>query len=97
MIQEVIVLKIKKDRLKDFPIIRRKLQVKVENAVGFISSGFNQSINDETQFLDVTKWETEEDMKKFNKKFRELDYGAELNECVDGRPEFMGCFTLTSN
>ena len=94
MIQEVIVLKIRKERLGDFRVIRRNLQEKVETAEGFISSGIDQSIDDETVFLDVTKWETEAAMRRFNEKFRELNYGAELEKCVDGRPVYMGCLSI---
>ena len=97
MIQEVIILKIKQERLNDFPAIRRKLQEQVESAEGFISSGFEPSTDDETTFLDVTRWESEAAMKTFNTTFREQNYGAELTECVDGRPVYMGTFNCSGD
>ena len=89
MIQELIVLKVKKERINDFRIIRHNLEEKVRGALGFIRSGIEQSIDDETIFFDVTIWKSENDMLEFNKIFRELNYGVELKECIDGKPLFM--------
>lgn len=88
-VKEIIVYKIKKDRLADFQKIKEQMIKESYTLTGLYSSTTSKSVDEvEGVFIDTMVWESKEASKKAFPEFQKLPTAPKFLELMEGPPIF---------
>lgn len=92
MVAEVVIYRVKPDRIEEFHRVREKIREELASFHGFQSLTTMQHVDQPGVFRDLCQWRSREEAMHAFKNFRDLPSAAEFLDMLDGRPLYSGHF-----